>query len=300
MFINAFQANQGFQSYQKNNKANLNNKINNKCINSTKDGVEFSTCSNKKINFKKTLMQVLSKSIPVSFRHFEKFTNDKGVTQTINFTGETIKSQSYPENSKQEFFDDLKREGKITQKQYNKIKKGGIARLYELDRGFRYSLESYFVNKFRGKPITSLEGDNMIYYYSGLGYRRLTPVLKEGKPLTQDLEIFKQYLDEGLDMLSDYKGVTYRGSNSYSEIDILKPGDMYKPKCYLSASASNKMIQRFGSNYVLVIKSKTGKSIEKFSGYPEECEVLFKPNTTFKILKKTTKGNKKVIYLEEV
>ena len=228
----------------------------------------------------------------------------KGSNSNINGTTKDILSltKAEPNSSKNELekiLDFKLKVGFITPEHYNKIINGRIGNLYQLDQDFRDAFNKFnFPRNFK----TTMDGDLMIFHYSQRGCYKLNETLRNEKPLSTSLKIFKDGLDEGLDKLPDYKGIVYR-SSICPEIDALNPGDVYKPKQYISASKNIELAEgRLPiEGCLFVIKSKTGKfteDIKQQSNY--EKEVLFKPTSSFKLLKKTTEGDNKIIYLEEI
>jgi hypothetical protein len=133
--------------------------------------------------------------------------------------------------------------------------------------------------------------------YTGSMYRDINGLLR-GKKDFNDPEYEKEVQDiadkasEGLRSLPDYKGETYRGTSlDNSLIAKMKVGGTYSDKGFLSTSSDPKIADAFnggnagvGKTAVLfTIDGKHGKDISKASSYDDEKEILFNPNSKFKI-----------------
>lgn len=68
---------------------------------------------------------------------------------------------------------------------------------------------------------------------------------------------------------------------------------------FLSASKFQIIAQGFG-RVLFKIYGKNGKNIEKISKFEREKEVLFKRNTSFRVLKVTNNGFSTIITLKEI
>lgn len=102
-----------------------------------------------------------------------------------------------------------------------------------------------------------------------------------------------------LNSMPDFNGTVYRGANlPQSIIDQYKPGEMIQEKGFVSTSQTKKAA--YNGNTRFIIASKTGTDISKISAYEKEKEVVMKPNTAFKVLKKKARGGITTIYLEEI
>ena len=153
------------------------------------------------------------------------------------------------------------------------------------------------------------------YTYTGDGWQnwRLRYPEEWKKKHPEEYEYEKEQLDliikrtnESLDKLPDHFGVVHRSTSLYgmeSERlgDFYHIGDIVTEKAYTSTSLHER---NGGIEYVVL--SKTGKLIRKISEYKTEEEVLFKPNTQFRVVHKEVTGqNSKgkdtlLIYLEEI
>ena len=100
--------------------------------------------------------------------------------------------------------------------------------------------------------------------------------------------------------MATIKSITSHDINGETELSkFLKThetGRTIKYNQYISTTAGTRYNEL--SNIELHIKSKTGKDIRKLN--KEEQEILFKRNTTFKVIKTEKIGNEYHIYMEEV
>ena len=100
-------------------------------------------------------------------------------------------------------------------------------------------------------------------------------------------------LNEALEKIPNYEGIVYRGdsfdSNNkwFSFLNSIKNKEVFTYKGFMSTSEEKDVTQGFDTIFkgavIFRINSKTGKSIKDFSDNYNEFEVLFKPNTSFKI-----------------
>lgn len=159
-----------------------------------------------------------------------------------------------------------------------------------------------------------------IWYYTGAnGYKKVNNFLRE--PNKEDMydedeievhERYNHYLQSSLNKLPNYKNQVFRWSSVPKDIfKKMKVGGVYADAAFTSTSFkdddeyANSFISGSTSTVSVkfVIKSKTGKNISSFNDYGEP-EVLFKPQTKFKIekIENTLPGTKytKIVFLEEI
>jgi len=128
--------------------------------------------------------------------------------------------------------------------------------------------------------------------YTQQDYGAINRVLRYGK----NHESVEQIIED-LQNVKCFKGTVYRGLTlRKSEIlTTFKVGKVYRDMGFMSTSKSEVIAQKFNClgvplsrtenrSIILVIESKTGKDVSKFSQYPEEREVLFLPLTGFEVL----------------
>ena len=128
--------------------------------------------------------------------------------------------------------------------------------------------------------------------YTQQDYSAINRVLRYGKNHESVEQIIKD-----LQNVKCFKGIVYRGLTLHkSEISTtFKVGKVYRDMGFMSTSKSEVIVQKFNClgvplsrtdnrSITLVIESKTGRDISKFSEYPEEREVLFLPLTGFEVL----------------
>jgi hypothetical protein len=134
-----------------------------------------------------------------------------------------------------------------------------------------------------------------IKLYTGSAYHPLNKAIRSG--LTESVKPFMDVLNSALAKLKPYPGMVYRGADLPKErIEQHEPGEIVNYPGYTSTSAQ---LSHSGADQ-FVIHGKSGLYIAPFSGIHHEYEVLFPPNTRFKVLsrEKTDKGHAYV--LEEV
>ena len=132
-----------------------------------------------------------------------------------------------------------------------------------------------------------------IDYYTKNGYKKINEQLISGQNDDPATTRAINRLNEAISKIENYKGVVYRGdsfnSNNkwFSFLHAIKNKDTFTYKGFMSTSEQKYVAEGFhdivkGAAF-FTINSKTGKSIKPYSDFYHELEVLFKPNTTFKI-----------------
>jgi hypothetical protein len=108
--------------------------------------------------------------------------------------------------------------------------------------------------------------------------------------------------------LPTYKGVVYRGMTSHAgfNFDDYQVGKKVSDLAFLSTSAISSIADQYSIGRLspndelfqrgyttgaakLIMHSNTGHSIEAYTDHPDESEVLFAPNTSFTVTKRTMK-----------
>lgn len=111
------------------------------------------------------------------------------------------------------------------------------------------------------------------------------PYINGGLRNGNQKEDFYKFVDLIVSALCDVKefqGTVYRGSKETTEY---KTGDIVTYKAFTSTSKKMKIACRFaGRETLFKIKSKFGRDISEFSHAKWEEEILFAPNTNFKVL----------------
>jgi hypothetical protein len=135
--------------------------------------------------------------------------------------------------------------------------------------------------------------------YSDSGYRRINEQLR-ARAITFSIRRKISILISALGELPNFQGDVFRGAAI--EEGLLKKyqrvGQVITERAFVSASRSPS--KAFSGNVRFYIISKRGKEIAPWSAYPDEEEVLFSPNTGFKVLEYVRDGNEIEIFLEEL
>ena len=122
--------------------------------------------------------------------------------------------------------------------------------------------------------------------YSSKDYQILNSALRNADETElKRLEPYIKVAESGLDQLPNYKGVVYRGVdfNKYPQVlESYKKGEVITEAGFASSSATKKA--SFKKDTLMIIESETGKDISFLSNYPNQKEILFKPDTKFKVL----------------
>jgi hypothetical protein len=103
-----------------------------------------------------------------------------------------------------------------------------------------------------------------------------------------------------LEELPNFQGDVFRGAAVEEGLlrQYRRVGEVITERAFVSASRSP--LKAFSGNVRFYIISKRSKEIGRWSTYPDEEEVLFPPNTRFKVLEYGRDGNEIEIFLEEL
>lgn len=135
--------------------------------------------------------------------------------------------------------------------------------------------ESVLINKYTGGHFIDIN--------AGLRMPGNLPKVK-----AEQLGSLVKVVNSGLDQLPARAGKTFRGIEDVNQELFEKLRDKYIPgtvvteEAYLSTAVSKRGAFSGQVNYV--IEGHSGRSIEPFSSFKNETEVLYKPGTQFKVL----------------
>ena len=146
--------------------------------------------------------------------------------------------------------------------------------------------------------------------YSEKAYLHINEGLRNGN-LTDDDRSFINVINSALDKIKPetqtvYRGVNFNYRNQNNVIDnyinALNNKEIIKEKAFISTSIDKDAANVFAKTVLFEIKSKTGRNIEKLSGFgSQESEVLFKSGTKFRVKKVVQLENGKYhIWMEEI
>ena len=145
-----------------------------------------------------------------------------------------------------------------------------------------------------GGPKELTETDvQSIEYYTKNGYKQINGQLISGQNNKPETTRAINRLNEALEKIPNYEGTVYRGDSFdsdnkwFSFLNSIKNKEVFTYKGFMSTSEEKDVTQGFDTIFkgaaIFRINSKTGKSIKDFSDNYNELEVLFKPNTSFRI-----------------
>ncbi len=155
--------------------------------------------------------------------------------------------------------------------------------------------ESGVVHRFSEPELAALHG------YTVIDYKPINQA-KRGKlpkALREEYAHYTKTIIAGLAKLPNYRGKVTRGTTlPESELAKLKPGKVWTPKGFTSTSMSTD--RAFNGPHRLKIQSRTGKEVSWISRHAHEKEVLFKPNTKFRVVYREKRGSVVEIGLKEI
>lgn len=139
--------------------------------------------------------------------------------------------------------------------------------------------------------------------YVGPDSYLLNEVLRKGKKLTYEQEKWCKYLDSALDKLPKYKGDVTRSvqlldENSMNKfIDILSKNKKIVFTQYLSTTCSKELYDISANVQIKIINSKNGVDLTLINKTEEE--ILFRRNSSFKVVEYKKINNKLWVLLED-
>ena len=145
-----------------------------------------------------------------------------------------------------------------------------------------------------GGPKELTETDvQSIEYYTKNGYKQINGQLISGQNNKPETTRAINRLNEAIEKIDNFEGTVYRGDSFdsknkwFSFLNSIKNKEVFTYKGFMSTSEEKDVTQGFDTIFdgaaIFKINSKTGKSIKDFSDNYNELEVLFKPNTSFRI-----------------
>jgi len=149
-----------------------------------------------------------------------------------------------------------------------------------------------------------------IHNYTDSGYENLNGTLRKhaGKiPDADDvLGVSSDTLERAIKKMPKHEGTVYRDifipSGDQALLDHYVEGKVIKETTWLSTSRDMNRVKR-GTRWI--INSKNGRDVQKLSRFHDEQEILFPPNTRFRVLHKAveegdTRFKQTTIWLEEI
>ncbi|PQL26210.1 hypothetical protein C5L22_21760 [Pantoea ananatis] len=143
-------------------------------------------------------------------------------------------------------------------------------------------------NAVKSAMLTDDQVGALYGYTTNEGYTALNPALRGQTPLTPELEAFAAHAKDGLSKLPPNKGLSYRGINSLPEEILAKnqPGNIVSDGAFMSTSSN----EPFQGNILIKVNGASGRDVAFLSEYPLEAEVLYPPDTQFKVIERIDDG----------
>ena len=171
------------------------------------------------------------------------------------------------------------------------------------------------VKKATNLPLWPEEMAALIFYSSKYGYGQINRLLRGHlkefeKNLSKDWQTLEQakndYLEQArfaaaaLNALPNYKLLAFRQTTlSADQIAKYKVGEIVTEHGFTSTSTGIVESEKFQGNVRYTIFSQTGKLIQEYAKHPNEKEVLFLPESKFKVLSVEEKEGKTLIRMVE-
>ncbi len=164
-------------------------------------------------------------------------------------------------------------------------------------------VDDAILRKQSNKDFDVLTDDEFIalHAYTSEHYASINHLMRSGSIDGTPWESLAKSADAALVKLSSvdgrvYPGSVYRGITKMddSTINLLfEEGEIFSDPAFVSASS--KPAGSFGGDVEMVITSKSGVDVSDASAFPYESEVLFRPESKFKVISKTQSSSGKWI-----
>ena len=123
--------------------------------------------------------------------------------------------------------------------------------------------------------------------YTSADYQKLNDALrsKDAEKL-KAVDPYIKVAESGLEQLPDYKGVVFRGVNldEYPKVlESYKKGEIVTEAGFTSTSVTREASFK-RKDTMMIIEAESGKDVSFLSDYPNQKEILFRPDTKFKVL----------------
>jgi hypothetical protein len=150
------------------------------------------------------------------------------------------------------------------------------------------------------------QDEDAIAFYSGPGFRDLNKYLRDPdsvKNPRQRAEYDAQAakISNALNKMDTYDGTTYRGTSNKAK-DLYNKGDVVEEKAFTSSSKDRTEAEQFAKwdGSIMEIKGKNGRSIENYTKFQGQDEVVFDRNSKFKVTDVDKSSDQYKIFLEEM
>ncbi len=136
--------------------------------------------------------------------------------------------------------------------------------------------------------------------YKNISHSNINSALSGRNILSENIIKLKVTLESELYKLPSQPAISYRGIN-FGNYDDLKPGKFFSENNFLSSSLNELTALEYGKKYLFIINGKSGKFIKNLSVIKKDEEVVYLPNTIFKIDKvQKSNNNTTAIFLNEI
>jgi hypothetical protein len=135
----------------------------------------------------------------------------------------------------------------------------------------------------------------------GFWYKRVNDPLRGGNTLSETAQYVVDHLAAGLKKLPEYRGRAYRGIRVANLSEFLGEyilDNIVTWRAFSSASANADYA--VSGNVQFNIESHTGKILGDYADLREEREIVFLPETKFRVQSLVQDDERAIIYLEEL
>lgn len=165
---------------------------------------------------------------------------------------------------------------------------------------------SYYINDLCPEdPQWSSCDERLLSEYTRMLYEPLNKHLR-GLKIEKACDTMARALNLTLEKMQSTGPLTvYRGTPLRKSMAALKAGDCYSDLGFISTSEIKEGAEGFAysdskDRLIMEIKSYSGKVISRYSGFQREKEILFKPQTIFKLESRSKDNQYNYFKMKEV
>lgn len=158
--------------------------------------------------------------------------------------------------------------------------------------------------KSQHRYLASIPKEDLIALriYTTGEFGKINLALRQADPARlAELQPYLERARAGLRELPAYEGVAYASRSMTDDmLSAYQPGEIVEELAFTSASKPGTQAASREGNIAFTYRSMTGRDISNISATPAEGEILFAPNTRFRVQSVKRVGNARIIHLQEV
>jgi hypothetical protein len=150
------------------------------------------------------------------------------------------------------------------------------------------------------------QDEDALAFCSGPGFRDLNKYLRDPDSVKNqrqrnEYDAQAAKISNALNKMDTFDGTTYRGTSNKAK-HLYNKGDVVEEKAFSSSSKDKVEAEKFAKwdGTFMEIKGKNGRSIESYTKFQGQDEVVFDRNSKFKVTDVDKSSDQYKIFLEEM